>query len=112
MTNTLQTQSNKINSNRILIATFAVLAMVAFSFFIFIAYEHSDGTPYSTGYELGSMVNSLFTLSIFKNGLGLGSLIAVLVSWERIKSIRWAMLHAILSWCYVVYFALSRKGKV
>lgn len=41
-------------------------------------------------------------------GLGLGSIIAVVASWSRNQSILWAMLHGVLSWFYVIYFAVTR----
>ena len=47
--------------------------------------------------------------TIIKSGVGLGSVIAVVSSWSRNKSIIWAIIHGILSWFYVIYFALSRK---
>jgi len=42
-------------------------------------------------------------------GIGLGSAVAVVCSWQRNRSILWAILAGILSWFYVVYFALTRK---
>jgi hypothetical protein len=44
-------------------------------------------------------------------GIGLGSLIAVICSWERNRSIIWAIIAAFLSWIYVIYFALTRRAK-
>lgn len=41
------------------------------------------------------------------DGLGFGSMIAVAISWSVNKSILWAILHGILSWVYVVYYALG-----
>ena len=41
------------------------------------------------------------------NGIGLGSLIAVLCSWSVNHSIGWAILHAIFSWFYVIYWAIK-----
>jgi hypothetical protein len=43
-----------------------------------------------------------------QTGLGLGSVIAVVCSWDRNRSILWAILAAILSWIYVIYFACTR----
>jgi hypothetical protein len=43
------------------------------------------------------------------SGIGLGSALAVVLSWHRNRSILWAILHGIVSWLYVIYFALSRK---
>jgi hypothetical protein len=42
------------------------------------------------------------------SGIGLGSVIAVVCSWQRNRSILWAILAGILSWFYVIYFALTR----
>ena len=42
-------------------------------------------------------------------GIGLGTLIAVLVSWHRNKSILWAIIHGILGWLYVIYAILVPK---
>jgi hypothetical protein len=47
--------------------------------------------------------------SIIHTGIGLGSAIAVVCSWQRNRSILWAILASILSWLYVIYFALTRK---
>ncbi|HUS36442.1 MAG TPA: hypothetical protein VM680_13910 [Verrucomicrobiae bacterium] len=41
-------------------------------------------------------------------GIGLGSAIAVVCSWERNRSILWAILAGIFSWLYVIYFAITR----
>jgi hypothetical protein len=44
-----------------------------------------------------------------QSGIGLGSAIAVVCSWDRNRSILWAMLAGLFSWFYVVYFALTRE---
>ncbi len=43
-------------------------------------------------------------------GIGLGTIIAVVVSWSRNKSILWAIIHGLLGWLYVIY-ALLVKAK-
>jgi hypothetical protein len=43
-----------------------------------------------------------------KSGIGLGSAIAVAISWSLHKSIIWAIIHGILSWIYVIWYALTR----
>jgi hypothetical protein len=48
------------------------------------------------------------TTTIVNNGIGLGSVIAVVCSWQRNRSILWAILAGIFSWFYVIYFALTR----
>ncbi|MCA8997667.1 MAG: hypothetical protein KDA80_11795 [Planctomycetaceae bacterium] len=44
-----------------------------------------------------------------QTGIGLGAAIAVVCSWERNRSIFWAIIAGLLSWIYVIYFALSRR---
>jgi hypothetical protein len=40
--------------------------------------------------------------------VGLGTIIAVVVSWSRNKSILWAIVHGILGWLYVIYALLVK----
>ena len=42
-------------------------------------------------------------------GVGLGSIIAVVISWSRNKSILWAIIHGILGWLYVIYALIVGK---
>jgi len=42
-------------------------------------------------------------------GLGLGSIIAIVCSWQRNRSILLAIIAGLLSWFYVIYFALTRQ---
>lgn len=44
-----------------------------------------------------------------QSGIGLGAALAVVLSWERNKSIFWAVIAGALSWVYVIYFALTRR---
>jgi hypothetical protein len=44
-------------------------------------------------------------------GIGLGSVIAILCSWERNRSIIWAIVAAFLSWLYVGCYVLTRSPK-
>ncbi len=41
-------------------------------------------------------------------GVGLGTIIAVVISWSRNKSILWAIIHGILGWLYVIYAILVK----
>jgi hypothetical protein len=53
------------------------------------------------------------TQSAVNSGVGLGSVIAVVCSWHRNQSILWAILAGILSWFYVIYYAVTEKpGKI
>lgn len=40
------------------------------------------------------------------SGIGLGSIIAVVLSWTTWHSILWAILHGFFSWGYVVYWVI------
>lgn len=42
------------------------------------------------------------------DGIGIGSALAIAISWSVNKSILWAILHGVLSWLYVIYFAATR----
>ena len=41
-------------------------------------------------------------------GIGFGSALAITISWSVNHSIVWAIIHGILSWLYVIYYALTR----
>lgn len=49
------------------------------------------------------------THTVTQSGVGLGAIIAVVCSWQRNRSILWAILAGILSWFYVIYFAITRE---
>ena len=49
------------------------------------------------------------TTIITQTGVGLGAVIAVVSSWQRNKSILWAILAGIFGWFYVIYFAVTRR---
>ena len=43
-----------------------------------------------------------------KTGVGMGSALAIAISWSVHKSLLWAIVHGALSWLYVIYYALTR----
>lgn len=43
-------------------------------------------------------------------GIGLGSALAVAISWSLHSSILWAIVHGFFSWFYVIYYAFTRPG--
>jgi hypothetical protein len=45
---------------------------------------------------------------VAKAGIGLGSAIAVAISWNLYQSIIWAAIHGFFGWFYVAYYALTR----
>ena len=44
-----------------------------------------------------------------KYGVSFGSAIAIAISYSANHSILWAIIHGILGWLYVIYFALFRS---
>jgi hypothetical protein len=44
-----------------------------------------------------------------KYGVGFGSALAIAISYTANHSIVWAIIHGILGWLYVIYFALFRS---
>jgi hypothetical protein len=48
------------------------------------------------------------TREVVKQGVGFGSALAIAISWSVNKSLLWAIIHGILSWIYVVYYAIMR----
>ena len=43
------------------------------------------------------------------NGIGIGAALAIVASWQRNRSLLWAILAGIFSWFYVIYFAITRR---
>jgi len=44
-------------------------------------------------------------------GAIIGAILAMIISWERNKSIFWAVLHGFLNWLYVIYYCFSLREK-
>jgi hypothetical protein len=42
-----------------------------------------------------------------KAGISFGTALAITMSWSANKSIIWAIIHGVLSWFYVIYYALK-----
>ncbi|MFA9201515.1 MAG: hypothetical protein ACEQR8_10095 [Cypionkella sp.] len=43
-------------------------------------------------------------------GIGLGSAIAVAISWSLHKSVLWAAIQEFFGWFYVIYYVFTRPG--
>jgi hypothetical protein len=54
-----------------------------------------------------TMANGNPATSAAKAGISFGSALAITISWSANKSILWAIVHGILSWFYVIYYALK-----
>ena len=42
-----------------------------------------------------------------KVGIGFGTALAITLSWSANKSIFWAIVHGVMSWVYVIYYAIK-----
>ncbi|MGB0582080.1 MAG: hypothetical protein ACPGVU_20490 [Limisphaerales bacterium] len=49
------------------------------------------------------------TTTVTQTGIGFGSVLAIVCSWDRNRSILWAILAGLFSWIYVIYFAITRE---
>ena len=47
--------------------------------------------------------------TVVQGGVTLGSALAIVCSWQRNRSILWAIVAGFLTWFYVIYFAVTRK---
>lgn len=45
---------------------------------------------------------------VVKTGISFGSALAIAISWSLHKSLLWAIIHGLLSWFYVIYYAITR----
>lgn len=57
----------------------------------------------------GQTTSDTTTTTITQTGIGFGAVLAIVTSWDRNKSILWAILHGFFGWIYVIYFAITRK---
>jgi hypothetical protein len=46
---------------------------------------------------------------VAKSGIGMGSALAIAISWSLHKSLLWAIVHGAFGWFYVIYYALTRN---
>lgn len=42
--------------------------------------------------------------------IGIGNIVAVIISWSVNHSIWWAFWHGVFGWFYVIYYALCIRG--
>jgi hypothetical protein len=61
--------------------------------------------------SLEAFAHSEVKQSIYRNGIGMGSVIAIVISWSKNKSVLYAILHGFLSWLYVIYYVINREDK-
>lgn len=46
---------------------------------------------------------------VAKTGITFGTALAIAISWSANQSILWAIVHGLLSWIYVIYFAVRYR---
>lgn len=56
----------------------------------------------------GLQADVILNSTSFRSGIGVGTIIAIVASWTRNKSVLWALLHAFLGWIYVIYYIFTR----
>lgn len=49
---------------------------------------------------------------VARAGASFGSALAMVISWTANKSLLWVIVHGLLSWLYVVYYALRYHFRV
>ena len=54
-------------------------------------------------------MNKTSRSEVARAGIGMGSALAITISWSTHQSILWAIIHGFFSWLYVIYFALTRN---
>ncbi len=52
--------------------------------------------------------SSTRVVEVVRKGASFGSALAMVISWSVNHSILWAIVHGLLSWFYVLYFAVTR----
>jgi hypothetical protein len=57
------------------------------------------------------MILAHITEQAIQVGISMGCAIAIVCSWQRNRSILWAILAGFLTWLYVIYFALTRRSE-
>ena len=50
---------------------------------------------------------NVYPQKVAQDGIGLGAVLAVVISYVKWHSIGWAILHGILGWIYVIYYLIK-----
>jgi hypothetical protein len=59
-------------------------------------------------YDAPQSQERVIVKQVVKSGVSFGSALAIAISWSLHKSLFWAIVHGVLSWVYVIYYAISR----
>jgi hypothetical protein len=71
-----------------------------------LSYRTAGGQSRCKGNEMNASRYYRVRVAGAKYGVGFGSALAITISYSANHSILWAIIHGILSWLYVIYFAL------
>ena len=74
--------------------------------------QKGAGEVYIPAVEVGNMADNRYygvRVEGAKYGVGFGSALAIAISYTANHSILWAIIHGILGWLYVIYYALFRS---
>jgi hypothetical protein len=52
------------------------------------------------------MASNMKSGEAIKAGVSFGSALAMVISWSANKSLLWVIVHGLLSWLYVIYYAV------
>ena len=44
-----------------------------------------------------------------KSGIGIGTVLAMILSYTKWHSILWTLIHGFFGWCYVIYYIIVYK---
>ncbi|MDF2699932.1 MAG: hypothetical protein K0Q49_1488 [Haloplasmataceae bacterium] len=50
--------------------------------------------------------------TIVHDGIGFGTVLAIVISYTAWKSIIWAIIHGVLGWIYVIYYVIKYVVKI
>ena len=104
MTNNIQESTKKERDDKVF-NFFGYFTITLFVLFIIIGFDYLYGN-YSinnTGLSIGERIVSVIESTTPTKRIGLGTIIAVLMSWDKNKSVLWALVHGTLGWLYIVY---------
>ncbi len=53
-------------------------------------------------------METIHNQSIIQNVIGFGSVLAIVISWSKDKSISYAIIRGLFGWFYIFYYMLTR----
>lgn len=110
---TLQNKKNEENYKIFgLVILFLFVIIVLFGLWGYFISTYVDSSlsqtkntiSYNLGYNFGKFLGFFI-----KSGMAFGTIIAAIASIEKRSSLGLVLLHSILGWVYVIYYALTRK---